>query len=92
MTSRELVLAVNRRLAGKLGLNPRRTVSSNIAAIVARTTGLSFVTAKRLFHAGVAGFVAAVLRYFGAGVSAVIAAGAWCWSWLESFDSSASVR
>lgn len=86
------LIEVNRYFAGRLGMNPRHTISTNVAYAISRATGLRFVTAKRLFHGGVAGFVAAVLHAFGIGIAATLGAGALLWSWLESYDNSAYRR
>jgi hypothetical protein len=88
----ELVLHLNRDLAGRLGLDPNYTISTNIALAISRVTGMPVATAKLLFHGGVASFVAAIVHLFGAGSAAVIATGALCWGWLESFDSSVRQR
>jgi len=82
------LLVANRAFAGWLGLDPRYTVSSNIALAVARRTGLPFATAKLWFHGGFSGFVAAVLKALGMKSLPAVGIGALVWAWLESFDSS----
>ena len=86
------LIELNRYLAGRLGMDPHYTISTNIAHAISRATGLEFVTAKRMFHAGVAGFLAIVLSAFGLGIAATLGAGAIVWGWLESYDSSAHRR
>ena len=86
------LLEANRAIASWLGLDPRYTVSSNIALAVARRTGASFELAKRWFHGGVAGFLAAMFRVFGVSLTAMAGIGAVLYMWLESFDGSARLR
>lgn len=87
-----LVLRLNRDLAGRLGLNPNYTISTNVGLAISRATGMPLPTAKFLFHGGVASFVATILSLFGVGAVGILAGGAACWGWLESFDSSARKR
>jgi hypothetical protein len=70
-------------------MDPNYTISTNIARAISRATGIAVTPAKFLFHGGVAGFVAALLRVFGIGLAGALGAGAGFLAWLESFDSSA---
>ncbi len=85
---RSELLAVNRSLAGWLGLNPRYTISSNIAQLVARALRIPYGTAKQWFHAGVAGFASLLLRLFGLSHVLAVGLGVLALVWLESFDGS----
>jgi hypothetical protein len=86
---RAQVLDVNREFAGWLGLDPRYTLSTNMAIEISARTSIPFHTAKQLFHGGVAGVAAAIIALFGAPLVASVGLAAIFYAWLESFDSSA---
>jgi hypothetical protein len=85
---RKDLLEANRAFAGWFGLDPRYTMSSNIALAISRRTGLPFATAKLWFHGGFSGLVAAMLKALGMKGLPAAGIGALVWIWLESFDSS----
>ncbi len=82
------LLAVNRSIAGALGLNPSYAISSNISMLVARSLRIPFGAAKLWFHAGIAGFASLLLRLFGLSHVMTVGLGVLTLAWLESFDSS----
>lgn len=82
------LLELNRSIAGWLGLDPRYTISSNIAALMSRAFRIPFATAKLWFHAGVAGAATLLLRSFGLAAAAAFGIGGLLVAWLEGFDTS----
>lgn len=89
---RQALLALNRSVAKILGLNARRTISSNAAAALARDLGLDVRTAKFLFHGGVAALLGVFLRSKGIGTPGATLAAVGALAWLESFDGSGRQR
>jgi hypothetical protein len=85
------LIAANRRIAGRLGMDPDYTVSTNVARAIAPRLGVDVPTAKRLFHGVLAGLVGTAVRSRAGGGGAIVAGGAF-WLWLESFDDSATER
>jgi hypothetical protein len=85
---RAQVLDLNREFAGWLGLDPRYTLSTNMAIEISARTSIPFRTAKQLFHGGVAGGAAAIIGFFGAPLVASVGLAAIFYAWLESFDAS----
>lgn len=90
--SREGLLAINRYLAGRLGLNPRFTISSNMAMAISRATGIRVSTAKLLFHVGVAAAAAKLSRRLGPGLAVRAGGAVAVFLWLERFDRSTPSR
>jgi hypothetical protein len=86
------LLSLNRELAELLGMDPRYTISSNVALAISRATGVPFETAKLVFHAGVAGLAASSANHFGASSIPVLGLGVLVLLWLESFDGSSHKR
>lgn len=88
LEARSGLLALNRALAGALGMDPDFTISTNVARRVSDNTGLSFRTAKLGFHASVGGAAALGAQALGADPWVAVGIGLVTCLWLESFDSS----
>lgn len=87
---RRAVIALNKAIAGLLGMDPLNTISSNIALRWSRRTGLPFEVAKRRFHALVAREVSQALVASGMVHAPRAVIGRRIFDWLESFDSSSA--
>lgn len=88
LETRSGLLALNRALAGALGMDPHFTISTNIARRVSSDTGLPFRAAKIGFHASVGGVTALGARALGVNGWVAGGLGLVTCLWLESFDSS----
>lgn len=87
---RRAVIAINKMIAGLLGLDPHHTVSTNIAWRWSLQTGVPFEDAKRAFHAQIARDVTHALIANGIVHASPALLSHMIFDWLESFDSSNS--
>lgn len=84
--TREEWLAIDRAAAGRIFLDGRKTLSQNLAELVATHTGMSLLTAKKHVHRRIAENFAAMARECGFGLVTTIALNFRLTFWLDSFD------
>jgi len=85
---RRAVIAINKMIAGLLGMDPHHTISTNIAWRWSLQTGVPFEDAKRAFHAQIARDVTHALIANGIVHASPTLVSRHIYGWLESFDSS----